>query len=279
MSARFDIVVAVTGAAQAQAAIRGVSAAASGMRDALGSITGLAAFGVASAYMRDAWKAAEEARVSVWQLEQALKATGQASKENSDAFEAQAGALQALTGTTDETVREVQRILLSMGGTSEQVQALTPLVLDMAAAMGTDATAAAKQLGKALDGGEVSLGRLGLKAKDFDDLLAQLNGRVKGQAESLFAAKGAAAALDVQLGEISESVGHFLAWSANPFISEIARASKALVGFLNTPIGDKTKAAASFLWNNSGTISAARGVATLAERAAGMLTPPPEPSR
>lgn len=278
-NARFDIVVAVTGAAQAQAAIRGVAGAFDGMRSAVAGITGLAAFGTATAYLREAWKAAEEARVSVWQLEQALTATGQASRENSTAFEAQAGSLQTLTGVADESVREVQRILLSMGGTVEQVQQLTPLVLDLSAAMGMDATSAARQLGKALDGGEVSFGKLGIKAKDFNDLLAQLNSRVKGQAESLFAAKGAAAALDVQLGEISESVGHFLAWSANPFIAEVARAAKALSEFLATPVGDRTKAVASFLWNNSGTVSAARGVATLAERAAGFVAPPPEPPK
>lgn len=271
---RFDIVVAVQGAGAASAAIAGVRNSFDGIRTAVQGVAGLAAFGVVKGYLTEAWKASEEARTSVWQLEQALTASGQATKENSAALEAQAGALQSVTGTTDESVREVQRILVSMGGTVEQVRTLTPLTLDLAAAMGMDAAGAAKQLGKALDGGEVSLGRLAIKAKSFDDLIAQLNGRVKGQAEAFFQARGAAAALDVQLGEVSESVGHLLTWSATPFISEITRAAKALAEFLATPVGDRTKGFASALLNASPTLSSFRAMAGLAEAGARMAAPP-----
>lgn len=204
----------------------------------------LAGAGIAST-LRDAWKAAEEARVAEFQLVAALKAAGEASESNVRAFVDQAGSLQALTGVADETVEAVQRVLLSMGATAEQTHQLTPMVLDVAAAMGTDATTAARQLGASLDGQSVSLGRLNIKAESFEDLMGQLNSRFRGQAAALMEAKGPMASLSTSLGELQESLGNLAAWYATPFIQQLSKIADALVGITSsTPPG-----ASSAFWD------------------------------
>lgn len=190
-----------------------------------------------AATLREAWKAAEEARVAEFQLVAALKAAGDASDDTARAMMDQAGSLQALTGVADDTVEAVQRVLLTMGATAEQTYKLTPLVLDVAAAMGTDATTAARQLGAAIDGQSVSLGRLNIKASSFDDLLGQLNGRFRGQAAALMEARGPMASIQTSIGELQEALGHLVSWSASPFLAEIAKIAAALQQISGTRVG------------------------------------------
>lgn len=209
------------------------------LQNAVSNLGGILAGSAIAATLRDAWKAAEEARVAEFQLVAALKAAGEASESNVRAFVDQAGSLQELTGVADDTVEAVQRVLLSMGATAEQTHQLTPLVLDVAAAMGTDATTAARQMGAALDGQAISLGRLNIKAESFDDLLAQLNNRFRGQAAALMEARGPMASIQTSVGELQESLGHLVAWSATPFLNEIAKISAALQKLAGTSVGGR----------------------------------------
>ena len=182
-----EIILRLGGGAQVQAQLKGVQTAFTSIRDGWQSLTGaLAAAGVTAA-LRSMWKAAEEARVASFRLTTALNASGQAAVGAAEALSFQAEALESLTGVSDETTMAVQSLLLSMGATADQVEKLSPLVLDVAAAMGTDATTAARQLGQVLDGQDIQLGRLNLKVKSFDELLVVLNQRVKGQAQALLA--------------------------------------------------------------------------------------------
>lgn len=219
-----EIILRLGGGAQMQAQLKGVQTAFTSIRDGWQSLTGaLAAAGVTAA-LRSMWKAAEEARVASFRLTTALNASGQAAVGAAEALSFQAEALESLTGVSDETTMAVQSLLLSMGATADQVEKLSPLVLDVAAAMGTDATTAARQLGQALDGQDIQLGRLNIKVKSFDELLVVLNQRVKGQAQALLQARGPAAELGVEVGRLSETIGEMLSQMASPTLSSFARA-------------------------------------------------------
>jgi len=219
-----EIILKMGGAAQVQAQLKGVQGAFTSIRDGWQSLTGaLAAAGVTAA-LRSMWKAAEEARVASFRLNTALEASGQASRGMAEALSLQAETLESLTGVSDETTMAVQSMLLSMGATAEQVEKLSPLVLDVAAAMGTDATTAARQLGQALDGQDIQLGRLNIKIKTFEELLVVLNDRVRGQAQALLQAKGPAAELGVEVGRLSETIGEMLSQMASPTLSSFAQA-------------------------------------------------------
>jgi lambda family phage tail tape measure protein len=231
-----EIILKMGGGAQVQAQLKGIQAGFASVRDGWQQLTGaLAAAGVTTA-LRSMWRAAEEARVASFRLMTALEASGQAAVGAAEGMSSQAEALESLTGISDETTMAVQSLLLSMGATANQVERLTPLVLDVSAAMGTDALTAARQLGQALDGQEIQLGRLNIRVKTFDELLDVLNNRVRGQAAALLQAKGPAAELGVEIGRLSETIGEMLNQMASPTLSVFARslasANQALSGLL-----------------------------------------------
>lgn len=161
----------------------------------------------AFAIARQMYIAATESDVALAQLRQTLQSTGNASRDFESALLSQADALERLTGNSDEAVIGVQRILLSLGATESGVKSLTPLVLDLAANMGTDLNSAAKLVGSAMDGQSVSLGRLNIRAKDAEDLAHQLERAVGGQARAFHAARGPLGDVQALLGQIAENAG------------------------------------------------------------------------
>lgn len=265
MANQIDILIRTLGGEAAARTITQVRSALDSVRSAWQGVAGaLAAAGVTAA-LREMWSAAEESRVAQYQLRAALEASGQASREAAGALMDQANALQGLTGSSDEAVMSVQRVLLAMGATADQVEQLTPLVLDVAAAMGTDATTAARQLGQALDGQDVQLGRLNIKAKSFEELLQVLTQRFRGQASALMAAKGPMAAVTISIGELQEKLGGLLAWSAAPFLTEIGRIAAALERVANVQIGQNTLALLTALAAKEPTVQAFRSMSAASE--------------
>jgi hypothetical protein len=265
MASQVDILIRAIGGEAAANVIGQVRTALGSIQTAWNGVAGaLAAAGVTAA-LREMWTAAEESRVAQFQLRAALEASGQASREAAAALMDQANALQGLTGTSDEAVMSVQRVLLAMGATADQVAQLTPLVLDVAAAMGTDAVTAARQLGQALDGQDLQLGRLNIKAKSFEELLGILNQRFRGQAAALMEARGPMAGLAISAGELQETLGGLLAWSASPFLSELARIASAFERINSVSIGQGTIAFLSMLAAQSPSVQTFRSMATTAQ--------------
>lgn len=263
MANTVEILLRLGGAAQVQAQLKGVQGAFASINSAYKATAGfLAASGVTSA-IRVMWKAAEESRVATFQLAKALELAGEASSGAMKAFEAQAGALQSLTAVSDETVMSVQKMLLSMGATANQVEQLTPLVLDVAAAMGIDATTAARQLGAALDGQDVRLGRLNIKAASFEELLGVLNQRFKGQAQALAEARGPMASMNVALDEMVESLGHLVTWTAAPIVTELNKVAQAMAGVTSFRFDAATSQALAMLFGMSPTATGARSIGAL----------------
>lgn len=259
-----DILIRALGTDQAAQHIAGVQNALSSMRAAVSGIAGAFAAAGITEQLRQMWAAAEESRVAQFQLRAALEASGAASQGFAEALMDQANALQGLTGVSDETVMSVQRVLLAMGATTDQVQQLTPLVLDVAAAMGTDATTAARQLGGALDGQEVSLGRLNIKVKSVEELVQVLSQRFRGQSQALMEAKGPMASIQIAAGELQEKLGSLMAWSAAPFIAELDRVASTLERIASVDIGQGTLAVLTMLTQNLPGVQGLRAMGGLA---------------
>src|SRR5262245_9431786 len=72
------------------------------------------------------------------QLEAALKSTKQASAEYSEALEEQRKAIEKSTGAEDDQLVVMQRHLVQYKASQEQIEQLTRLSLDLAAAQGLD---------------------------------------------------------------------------------------------------------------------------------------------
>jgi len=180
-----------------------------------------AAFLSAQAFSRF-FRAAQESSVAVSQLGRALVSTGQSAGATTGEFVEQAQALQRLTGVADETVLAVQRTLIQFGAQADVVKELTPLVLDLASAMGTDAVTAAKQVGRALDGEEIKLDRINIRAKNTADLMRQMRAAFGGQAAAEFGARGGLARLAVSIGELEEAIGRFAQAGSDRFFQRLA---------------------------------------------------------
>jgi len=275
MATPVDILLRVLGTPEAQAAIRSVTGSIQAMRTAWQSAAGTLAAVGATQFLRDILTAAEQQRVASAQLRAALMAQGEVAAASAGALEAQSNALKALTLVGGETINQIQRLLISMGGTADQVAALTPLVLDVAAAMGVDALTAARQLGVVFNGQAISLGRLNIRASEFSELVTELNIRFRGQAQALAAARGPLAVLSSHWGDLRGKMGDVANWSATPVVTEINRIVSAISQVANLGLHPGIEALGKFaagLSSISPMVLGLRGAAAAAEQVSGAAT-------
>jgi len=105
-----------------------------------------------------------------------IKSTGNAANVTAEGVEALAGKLEGLTGTEAESIQEGANLLLTFknirneaGAGNDIFDQTTTAMVDMARAMGTDASSGAMQLGKALNdpvAGIAALSRVGITFSD-----------------------------------------------------------------------------------------------------------------
>jgi len=194
-----------------------------------------------AAALREMFKSAQESTVALAKLDRALASTGQAANASAQEFADQASELQRLTGVSDEAIMAAQRILLSFGSQADQVKELTPLIVDLASAMETDVVNAAKQVARALDGEEIKLDRINIRAKNATELIQKLRIAVGGQGAAGFEAEGGFSRMTVSLGELMETVGGFLTSGTDAFWRTLAnaidRATEAIKSFAKENAG------------------------------------------
>jgi hypothetical protein len=178
-------------------------------------------------------KAAIEANDAHLKLTNTFKNNASLADSSVAAFEKQADALRDLTGTDDEAIIAGQALLGSFKLTGEQVQELTPRVVDLAAKYNIDLQTAFKAVGKATQGNAGILSRYGvtideaaLKADGFGATLKGL-----GVAQG-FAADRAKAepwrVLGAQFEEVAEKLGQALL----PVIENLTKAIIAILPFI-----------------------------------------------
>jgi len=138
------------------------------------------------------------------------------SDSSMEAFNRQAGALRDLTGVDDEAITVSQAMLGQFKITGQQVQELTPLIVDLSAKMGIDLAAATKSVGKAVIGNTAGLQRYGIvieeasgKGSEFQSVVEGLQGTVGGFARER-AIDEPWRILGAQFEEVAEEVGTVL---------------------------------------------------------------------
>lgn len=152
-----------------------------------------------------------ESQKALAQQQAVLKSTGQAAGRTAEQLQAQAAALQKVTTFSDDAVVAAQNLLLTFRRLrGEEFDKTVELTLDLATAMGTDASSAALQLGKALDNpiaGLTALRRAGVSFSESQkDTIKQLveTGRL-AEAQRLILKE-----LEVQFGGSAEAARNTL---------------------------------------------------------------------
>jgi len=129
-----------------------------------------------------------------------------AAGDASQALIEQAAALQKQTTFGDEATIQMQALLSSFGSTAEQVQTLTPLILDYAAASGKDLSQAATQLNNILNGTSTTLRGTSIQLSEG----ASATQRYNAVLQELSKHQGAAAALaDTQAGRLAQLTNEY----------------------------------------------------------------------
>jgi hypothetical protein len=178
--------------------------------------------------------ASREAGAAQRQLQQSLLSSPAAADVSIAAYNKQADALQNLTGFRNDDIVQVQAQLALYGLTGEQVQKLTPLVLDFAARTGRDVPAAGAVVSKALLGMGRALKEVGIRFTDtktlagnFDEIMQGLGGSVKGFAASQLATLGGQLRLlHSNFNDLAQEGGDTLI----PILAAMAKEANVVVG-------------------------------------------------
>ena len=216
---------------------------------------GIAAAGAAFAGMAVASvKDAAEAEASVSQLDAAIKSTGGAAGVTRKELTDMADALEKTTKFSAESTQAADALLLTFTNIGKDIfPQTTKIALDMAQALGTDASGGAIQLGKALNdpiAGISALSRVGVsfsedqkavikKLQETGDMagaqkiiLAELNKEFGGSAEA--AGKTFAGQLEIAknaLGNVKETIGTALLPKLTEFLNWVTPNLPAIADF------------------------------------------------
>jgi len=192
---------------QAQEDAKGAGAAIKkGFEDAVPAsqalAVGVAAAGAAAVgFAVSSVKAYAEAEQASAQLDAVLKSTGNAAGVTKDQLLEQATALQSVSKFSDEAVQATQGILLTFTNLKDDVMLeTTKVALDMAQALGMDGSAAAMQLGKALNDPATGMTKLMRVGVTFSK-------QQQEQIEKMVAAGDAAGAQKLMLEELNKEFG------------------------------------------------------------------------
>jgi len=176
---------------RASGPLRSIQASLVGLAGAYLSFRGAqAAFQAAIDVVQAGVAAAAEQEAVNTKLAVSIANMGARSQDTVAGLGAQADALTRLTGISDETVGEVQNLLISLGRlTGQGLERATLATLDFATQTGTDAVTAARQLSGVLSGQVQTLGRVHLAfdetakgAERVNAVLGAMEGRFQGAA-------------------------------------------------------------------------------------------------
>lgn len=182
-------------------------------------IAGFAGFAIALKKATDAAKIQEDAENK---LSLALRNVGVDINKTLPELKAFASGLQETTKFGDETILEMQSLLVSLGGLKGKgLEDATKATLDLSSALGIDLKAAALLMGKAAAGETSSLTRYGLiiakgatQAETFENVLSGVNAKFGGAAQAQAKTySGRMQQVSNSFGDLQEEVGFFLTQS------------------------------------------------------------------
>lgn len=196
------------------AGAKGVFSLSGAMNFLKASILPLLALETAIQLFTASFDAFKESAAASAELSRALKGN----TEDIEALTKQATELQNVTLFDDNQIQQSQAMLASMGATRDEIEQLTPLVLDYAQKMGTDAAGAAEVFGVALGATAGPLEDMGVKyeesasrAEKFAIIQSTLNNRIGGAAETAANAGGTAMQrFSNRINDLLESIGSLI---------------------------------------------------------------------
>lgn len=166
---------------------------------------------------KDSIEAYRGAEISQKQLEDAYKRFPKIASVNIDKLRDFNQALQDKGYADADDIASGQASLARYKLTGDQLKRITPLLVDYANRTGKDIPAAAATLGKGLSGSSRLAKELGFSfkdakdpAKNFDQILAGLQGTVGGYSSKLPEAERNSKALGYSFGDLQESLGEKL---------------------------------------------------------------------
>jgi len=181
-------------------------------------------------------KASDDADKQVLKLENSIKNSDQAFRNKGKALRDVAQDLQKVTAADADAVIGSQSLLVQFGLTERQITQLTPLIVDLSRKMGIDMDAAAKAVGKSVDGSAGALKKMGIVVDEtafatdsfqatFDALNQTVGGfaRVEGKTFS-----GQLEILKNNVGDLGEAVGSGAAGVLGGLAGQAADAAGAL---------------------------------------------------
>lgn len=189
-----------------------------------GAVVGAVALGAGLAGLA---KDAADAETQQLKLTNSIKNSDQVYASNGKALREQASALMKVTGADDDAIVSAQALLVQFGRTSDETEALTPLVVDLSRKLGIDLDTAAKAVGKSSEGSYGALSKMGISVTDLgggatatESTVAALAATVGGFAEAQ--GKTFAGSLEIakaKFGELKESIGGGVLDVVNPLLN------------------------------------------------------------
>lgn len=159
--------------------------------------------------------AAAEDQAGQKKLALSIRAVTKATDSQISAVEDYIDATQMAVGVADDKLRPAYARLVRSTRDMQKAQTLLNLALDVSAATGKPLEAVANALGKAYDGQNTAIGRLGLgidkatlKGMTFEELQTRLTNQFGGSAlQAAGTYEGKMALLRIRIGELKESIG------------------------------------------------------------------------
>ena len=210
-----EILLKATGGDQAKNQIDLVSGAASSADQVFRKLGELLSVGALMKGIQMSIKEFENQERATIKLTSALKGQKITSEEVAKSFLKQATDLSTLTEYTDDAITSGQALALNIGVSAETIQKITPLVLDFAAATGTELNSAFSILGKASMGMTEQLRRYGifidedkLKTEGFQAVVDKLGATYGGTAQAIKeGVLGPSIQFKQNLGDLGEEIG------------------------------------------------------------------------
>lgn len=183
----------------------------------VGAFAAQAIIGAIKSFATESIKAFREAEVNAKKLEFAVKNIAGEGDSALGKLLQQSAELQDKGIFSDDDIQRAQTMLLQLGLNSKQVEDLTPKILDLASAQGTDLASATDKIISAVNGQTRGLKEAGIAFEDtgsktenlavLSDKLAKFQGAT---ADALNTSAGAAQHLENKIGDLEEKVGEFL---------------------------------------------------------------------
>lgn len=200
------------------------------------AMVGGAAFAGLAAFVGVSVKAYGVQEAATRELSQSLQIQGIYTDELLQKYEALANAIESKTGQDAQQLKSGMAVLQGYLGEIEVTEDLAAAVSDLAAAKGIDLKTAAEMVGKTIGTSTNALKKQGLeidssatKTEKLTQVIDQINGRFKGQAEAAAQGTGAFKLLSAQFDNFLQAIGERFA----PIISAMAKSLASFFEQLN----------------------------------------------